>query len=148
MPRTLRVSVEALALASLADDAAAQYFGRNKVQYRNFEFRVLKTEHFDLHYYPEEADAAADASRLAERWYARFSELLDHRLSGRATAHSLCRTCSRSTNEYDAPAHRRRDGMTSTRETGATAGISGAQRLPLWFVEGMAESTVPSLSFP
>ena len=34
--------------------SAAQYFGRNKVQYRSFDFQILKTEHFDLYYYPEE----------------------------------------------------------------------------------------------
>ena len=41
----------------------AQYFGRNKVQYRTFDFKILKTEHFDLYYYPEEADAAQIGSR-------------------------------------------------------------------------------------
>jgi hypothetical protein len=28
----------------------AQYFGRNKVEYVDFDFRILKTEHFDLYY--------------------------------------------------------------------------------------------------
>ena len=41
-----------------ASTADAQYFGRNKVQYRSFSFEVLKTEHFDLYHYPEEAEAA------------------------------------------------------------------------------------------
>ena len=27
---------------------AAQYFGGNKVQYRTFDFKVLRTEHFDV----------------------------------------------------------------------------------------------------
>src|SRR5262245_19390959 len=36
----------------------AQYFGRNKVQYRSFKFEILKTEHFDLYHYPEEVEAA------------------------------------------------------------------------------------------
>jgi hypothetical protein len=62
MARALRVAVVSMALASWAGDAAAQHFGRNKVQYRRFESRVLKTEHFDVHYYPAEAEAAADAS--------------------------------------------------------------------------------------
>jgi hypothetical protein len=31
-----------------ASAADAQYFGRNKVQYRSFTFEILKTEHFDL----------------------------------------------------------------------------------------------------
>lgn len=63
--------------------ASAQYFGQNKVQYRSFDFQVLKTEHFDIHYYPEEEAAARDAARMAERWYARLARVLDHQLSGR-----------------------------------------------------------------
>ena len=50
--------------------AQGGYFGRNKVQYRDFNFKVLKTEHFDIYYYPEEEAAARMASRMAERWYA------------------------------------------------------------------------------
>lgn len=64
-------------------EAEAQYFGRNKVQYHDFDFEVLKTEHFDLYYYEGERDAAVETARMAERWYARHSRLLDHELVGR-----------------------------------------------------------------
>ena len=69
----------------LAPSASAQigYFGQNKVQYRTFDFRVLKTEHFDIYYYPEEDTSARMAGRLAERWYARLSSLFAHELRGR-----------------------------------------------------------------
>jgi surface antigen Omp85-like protein/WD40 repeat protein len=73
----------ALALAALASPIHAQYFGRNKVQYESFDFRVLKTEHFDIYFYPPEDAAAAHAARMAERWYARLASILDHELSGR-----------------------------------------------------------------
>jgi hypothetical protein len=63
--------------------AEAQYFGRNKVQYESFDFEVLQTEHFDVHYYPRERAAAEAAARMAERWYARLSTILRHELSGR-----------------------------------------------------------------
>ena len=66
--------------ASLAQGG---YFGRNKVQYREFDFKVLKTDHFDIYYYPEEEQAAQMASRMAERWYTRLSSLLNHELSSR-----------------------------------------------------------------
>ncbi|HEU0076175.1 MAG TPA: hypothetical protein VFQ76_00925, partial [Longimicrobiaceae bacterium] len=69
--------------AASAHPAAAQYFGRNKVQYERFDFRVMKTEHFDVYFYPEEEAAARDAARMAERWYARLSGLLDHRFEQR-----------------------------------------------------------------
>ena len=75
----------ALLLTSLALPlpAAGQYFGRNRVQYETFDFRILQTENFDVYYYPEEETAARDAARMAERWYARLSQLLGHRFSER-----------------------------------------------------------------
>jgi Tol biopolymer transport system component len=72
-----------LCATSGARDAAAQYFGRNKVEYSNFDFRVLTTEHFDVYHYPAEAESARLAAQLAERWYTRLSTLLGHKLSGR-----------------------------------------------------------------
>ena len=68
-----------------APPALAQggYFGQNKVQYRSFKFQVLKTDHFDIYYYPQEEPASRMAARMAERWYARLSTILDHKLRGR-----------------------------------------------------------------
>src|SRR5262245_16826709 len=61
----------AAAMLAWALPAQAQggYFGQNKVQYRSFKFQVLKTQHFDIYYYPEEEGAARMAGRMAERWY-------------------------------------------------------------------------------
>ncbi len=56
----------------------AQYFGRNKVQYTDFEFKVIQTEHFDIYYYDRERTAVLDAARMAERDYARLSKVLNH----------------------------------------------------------------------
>ena len=70
-------SLGALAPATLS----AQYFGRNKVQYESFDFRVLHTDHFDIHWYPAESLATADAARMAERWYSRFSHAMTHAFS-------------------------------------------------------------------
>src|SRR5437870_2429836 len=72
-----------LAALAIAPAAHAQYFGRNKVQYQTFDFKVLKTEHFDLYYYPQEEAAVQLAARMAERWYVRLSTVLQHELSGR-----------------------------------------------------------------
>ncbi len=69
-----------LAMPPLAE---AQYFGRNKVQYRSFDFEILRTEHFDLYYYQEEAEAAAIVARMAERWHDRLSRFFLHELRGR-----------------------------------------------------------------
>ena len=64
-------------------DAQAQYFGRNKVQYKTFKFEVLKTDHFDIYFYPEERENAARVGRMAERWYARLSKIFDHEIKSR-----------------------------------------------------------------
>ena len=53
--------------------AEAQYFGRNKVQYDNFDFESFQTDHFEFYLYPEEREAVNDAARMAERWYQRHS---------------------------------------------------------------------------
>jgi len=57
--------------------ARAQYFGQNKVQYRSFDWEVIETQHFLVHYYGNRA-AALDAARMAERSYARLSRILQH----------------------------------------------------------------------
>jgi hypothetical protein len=80
----LRVVVLVLAAwFAMPHAAAAQYFGRNKVQYRTFDFRVLHTDHFDIYYYPEEAEAATLVARMAERWHSRLSRFFSHDLRGR-----------------------------------------------------------------
>lgn len=66
----------AIAAATAPLNAEAQYFGRNKVQYQTFDFRVMSTQHYDLHYYPAESLATADAARMAERWYSRLSGIM------------------------------------------------------------------------
>ena len=68
----------ALSVTALPTSASAQYFGRNKVQYETFDFRILKTPHYDIHFYPEEADAVEDAARMGERWYERLARLFQH----------------------------------------------------------------------
>ena len=75
------VVVSLLILAPLS--AEAQYFGRNKVEYVDFDFKILSTEHFDIYHYPREARAARLAAQMAERWYARFSRLLHHEFDRR-----------------------------------------------------------------
>src|SRR5215216_3083053 len=75
----LRRATPALLLLLLAPGLLqAQYFGRNKVQYSTFDFKVIQTEHFDVYYYEEERVAAMDAARMAERGYARLSKVLNH----------------------------------------------------------------------
>lgn len=72
------VALLLLVAGFLPAEAHAQYFGRNKVQYDDFDFRVLETPHFDIHYYPEVSAAIEDVARMSERWYERFARTFQH----------------------------------------------------------------------
>ena len=79
MRRLVGAITAALAVLTVLPAALdAQYFGRNKVQYDDFDFRVLKTPHFDIHYYPVFAEATQDVARMSERWYERFARTFQH----------------------------------------------------------------------
>ncbi len=155
--------------------ADAQYFGRNQVQYETFDMKVLQTEHFDIYFYEEEREAAGHAGILAERWYARLSRLLNHRLRGRQTViYYASHPHFRQTNAIGgAPGestggvtevfkrrmvlpfagplgesdhvlghelvHAFQFDMTGQGKTISETTIPVALRLPLWFIEGMAE---------
>ena len=77
------VLLAAFLSVTLASTAHAQYFGRNKVQYKDLNFQILKTEHFDIYFYPSEREGIDIAARMAERWHARLERILAHTLTGR-----------------------------------------------------------------
>jgi Tol biopolymer transport system component len=76
--KAARVLLFTVALLLGARLDAQQYFGMNQVQYRHFDWRVIETEHWLVHYYPEEKEGAMATARMAERSYARLSKVLDH----------------------------------------------------------------------
>ncbi len=172
--RTASLMAVVFSFILLTPGLEAQYFGRNKVQYDRFDFKILKTKHFDVYYYPEFRDMANDVARMAERWYARLSRILNHELKGRqplilysSSPHfqqttaipgvigegtggvteafkrriilpvgpSLADTDHVIGHEL---VHAFQFDMTSQ---GYAGGMSnpGALRLPLWFIEGLAE---------
>src|SRR5262245_45159226 len=169
-----RVSALLLALSILAPaPASAQYFGRNKVQYKKLNFQILKTEHFDIYYYPEEREGIDIAARMAERWHARLERLLDHQLRGRQPLVLYASHVDfEQTNVLQSELGEGTGGVTesirrriilplggplghteqvighepvhalqfdNTTSPSMSTGETGAHRLPLWFIEGMAE---------
>jgi len=165
--------VTVAALAVPAAPASAQYFGQNKVQYRQLDFKVLRTDHFDIYFYPEEQAGTEIAARMAERWYARLSRMFHHELRGRQPLILYASpTDFQQTNVIPGDLGEGTGGVTEpirrrivlpfagpladtdhvighelvhafqfdvTTSPGAPAGENGAERLPLWFIEGMAE---------
>ncbi|MEO8380852.1 MAG: BamA/TamA family outer membrane protein [Acidobacteriota bacterium] len=74
----VRIVLSLFLITLIAPISQAQYFGRNKVQWEAFDFKVLQTEHFDIYYYDQEADVVQDVARMSERWYARLSRVFNH----------------------------------------------------------------------
>jgi len=66
-----------------APDLGAQWYGRNKVQYQKFDFKIMKTRHYDVYYYLQDQETVKMACLMAERWYARLSRMFNHELKGR-----------------------------------------------------------------
>jgi Tol biopolymer transport system component len=167
------IALCAVLFFALGPSASAQYFGRNKVQYKKMNFQVLKTEHFDIYFYPEEREGIDVSARLAERWLARLELLLDHTLRGRQPlvlyashpdfeqTNVIPGDLGEGTGGVTEPLRRRivlplagpladTDHVIGhelvhafqfdiTTNPNQPPGRNGAERLPLWFIEGMAE---------
>ncbi|MEK7263199.1 MAG: hypothetical protein AAB071_01650, partial [Bacteroidota bacterium] len=58
-------------------------FGRNKVQYTEFNWHILKTEHFDIYYYPEMESLANYGAYFAEESYKLLEQKFNHNVANR-----------------------------------------------------------------
>ncbi len=76
----MRALFLALLVFSLPSPSHAQYFGKNKVHYKDFDWNVIRTEHFEVYYYETEKTVALDAARMAERSYQKLSKVLGYRM--------------------------------------------------------------------
>ncbi|HXM38246.1 MAG TPA: hypothetical protein VN908_06250 [Gemmatimonadales bacterium] len=85
MRRPLAVLLCVAALAAIPAVASAQfgYFGQNKIQYRRFDWRVLRGEHVDLYYYPEEDELGRVALAYAEESYDSLERRFNHAVTRR-----------------------------------------------------------------
>ena len=82
----IRASLKYLLLfLLLAQTASAQfyYFGRNKVQYTNFDWKVMRTEHFEIYYYTEMKELAERGAQFAEDSYRSHEQQFNHNISRR-----------------------------------------------------------------
>ena len=60
-----------------------QQFGKNKINYDSFEWRVYQSPHFDIYYYPEEEAFLDDVLNWAENAYELLSKRFNHQISKR-----------------------------------------------------------------
>ncbi len=68
-----------LAIGIAAPTAFGQYFGRNKAQYKNLEFEVLETPHYEIYHYFKNKNVPNELGQASERWYTWHSKILGHR---------------------------------------------------------------------
>jgi Tol biopolymer transport system component len=54
---------------SASTETNAQYFGQNRVRYKNLKFKVYETPHFDLYYYLKNDSLVQRFAKEAEVWY-------------------------------------------------------------------------------
>jgi hypothetical protein len=53
----------------ISNSARAQYFGQNKVRYKNLKFKVYKTPHFEIYYYIKNDSMIKRFAQESELWY-------------------------------------------------------------------------------
>jgi hypothetical protein len=53
----------------ISTGAHAQYFGQNKVRYKNLKFKVYKTPHFEIYYYLKNDSMVKRFAQESELWY-------------------------------------------------------------------------------
>jgi len=59
------------------------YFGRNKIQYNNFQWQILRTRHFDIYFYPEMRELADMGAAFAEESYTYLENKFNHTITHR-----------------------------------------------------------------
>jgi Tol biopolymer transport system component len=79
-----RLLLPLLALTSIALPAGAQffpYYGKNKVKYDNFAWRIYKSPHFEIYYYPEFEQHLERLASYAESAYRKVASDLKHEIA-------------------------------------------------------------------
>ena len=76
------------------------YYGRNKIQYTDFDWMVLTTDHFNIYYYPEMQELAEQGAFYAEESYKILENKFSHTITKKIplifySAHLFFPDCSR-----------------------------------------------------
>jgi len=80
-----RLAATALALLGLigligSRPLAGQGFGKNKIQYRDFDWKIYHSPHFDVYYYQQEEHLLEKVVSFAESAYDRLSREFDYQI--------------------------------------------------------------------
>ncbi len=83
MARKFIIAFVLVSILAATSSAQFFYFGQNKVQYTQFDWHVLKTDHFDIYYYPEMVTLARQGAALAEESYTALEQNFNHTVASR-----------------------------------------------------------------
>src|SRR4051794_18901034 len=56
--------------------SSQEYFGKNRIQYKNFNWKFISTINFDIYYYKDGEELALNAARFAEEDFALIKEMI------------------------------------------------------------------------
>lgn len=75
--RFLKILLPVLLLINSAN-AQFVFFGRNKVQYQKFDWKILQTRHFNIYYYGDMYEIASIGAKYAEDAYREYKQKFGH----------------------------------------------------------------------
>ena len=75
-----------LLLWAVSAFAQEEYFGKNKVQWKNFDWSYIQAPHFDIYFYQNSYTLAKFSAEVLESAYVVISEQLNHRIRNRIPA--------------------------------------------------------------
>ncbi len=78
---TLAISAALLLLVALPAAGQLALFGKNKIQYRDFDWKIYHSQHFDVYYYEAEAHLLEKVASFAESAYDELSRTFDYQIA-------------------------------------------------------------------
>ena len=67
-----------LSVATAQNYPSLERFGKNRIQYRNFEWKIIRTSNFEIYYYQDGRQIANLTAQYAESEFDRITELLGY----------------------------------------------------------------------
>ncbi len=74
----LTIALVGFSLGSALGQHASETYGRNRVQYRQFNWQYISTENFDVYYYDERRRVATEAAQFLEAEFDRITDLIGY----------------------------------------------------------------------
>lgn len=74
----LTIAMVTCALGTALGQRSFETFGRNRVQYRQFNWQYISTENFDVYYYDERRRVATEAAQFLETEFDRITDLIGY----------------------------------------------------------------------